>query len=943
MWIKQIQIDGYGIFCDFSLAPLSPGLNIFCGPNESGKTTLRDFFNCILLGFDSQSAARDFHRPLRGGEHGGRLLIVSDEGAEYLVSRHTTKKNSAPAVVLDSSGRQVNEKVLSSLMRHLSKDSYTNYFSIGLDELQAFQSLQGTELEAWLYKAGFSGRGRSVVQLLKECETARSNLYKVRGKSIISGLISELDSLQQSIAKLQEHPRHYQELLAREREIIDEITEKEALLQTKRSQQARLAKLLELWPDWEHLQQLEANLPDQRQQQQLQKLVGLRDQIAALERGLDLFLQNLESSEQIAFELRAWSERIKGLQAELGSDRELGQLLTIPTGRTQELQAAAIARQVQEAENRKVNAENAVAQGLGIVRERQNQVSQLQAELEHLVGNQVGEIPEVNEETLWEISRLQQELDTISSHLEANEAQLRLAERLRGNLYPWLIGCLLGGGLIFVDSLIGAAILVTAVVGLAVEMHRRQQSRAELQACSAKAQSLAEQRKVAQSRLRELSQLVAEKDTLSETELAELKRGLDRQGEAQKISRQLGQAKERLVEAEQQLKLTEQAAAEAGVQHQAAKDSWQHFLGTFGLSPEFALDGFMSFLASLRQLQDLQRQFVEGQERQTRVKQRITTYMTSLNQIQESLGLEPVTEETLVSQTVAALTRRLSEALQEMARLEEYANLTERLRIACGVSMDQLPQLKSELTSYQDHELRAENAQLTQFIEELGVELDRLKSDRGSVGLEIRQLEAEQELALLRTEQAIKQEQLERAFAEWLKWTVLQFALTKAKQRYEEERQPEVFMLASQYFAQATRGRYTRVYTPVDKDSVFVQTANLQRLDAASTLSRGTAEVLYLCLRLALAQKVLQDGESLPLLLDDVLVNMDQTRFAQVIELLGQAADNCQVLFFTCHPEVALALADQSINCRLWWLADGKLADGWEACFEGASTSGLTG
>lgn len=943
MWIKQIEIDGYGIFSGFSLAPLAPGLNIFCGPNESGKTTLRDFITCILLGFDSQSSARDFRRPLRGGEHGGRLLIVSDDGAEYVVSRHTTKKNTAPPIVLNSSGRQVDEKVLAALMRHLSKKSYTNYFAIGLDELKAFDSLQGTEMEAWLYKAGFSGRGRSVVHILKECETARGQLFKTRGKGKISELVSELDSLQQAIAKLQERPQHYQELLARESEIIAEITAKEALLRTKRSEQARLAKLLEIWPDWEYLQQLEANLPDRPRQQELQQLVDLRDQITGLERGLDLFLQNLAALEESVLTLRTMSERIADLQAELGSDRTPAELLTLPTGRTLEMQAAAIARQVQEAETLKMSRENAVAQCVRVLRERENQVRQLQVELEHLVGSADEKIPEVDEAALEEISRLQQELDTLALHLEANEAQLRLMQRLQGNLYPWLIGGLLGAGLLWVDMLIGSAIIVMALVGLAVTFGRRQRSRLEVQACLAKSRSLSEQRETVESRLRELSQLVAGKEMLSTTELAELKRASDRQAEGRKILRQLGQARERLTEAEQELQLAEQALAKADVQLKGALDSWQRFLMPYGLSAELAMDGFMSFLASLRQLQDYQRQYLTEQERQSQIQQRITSYLVGLNQIHEGLGLPSVREPALVAKAVSALTRRLAEALQELARLEEYATLKERLRIACGISGDQWAELQSELASYQDHVLQAEIAQLTRLIQELEAELDRLKSERGSVGLEIRQLEAEQELALLRTKEALKQEELERAAVDWLKWTVLQFALTKAKQRYEEERQPEVFTLASQYFALATQERYTRVYTPVDKEGVLVQTADLQRLDAAATLSRGTAEVLYLCLRLALARKVVQDGESLPLLFDDVLVNLDQTRFKQVVKLLGQVAENCQVLFFTCHPEVALALAEQCDDCQLWWLADGKLVESWDACFAGAASPELTG
>lgn len=76
---------------------------------------------------------------------------------------------------------------------------------------------------------------------------------------------------------------------------------------------------------------------------------------------------------------------------------------------------------------------------------------------------------------------------------------------------------------------------------------------------------------------------------------------------------------------------------------------------------------------------------------------------------------------------------------------------------------------------------------------------------------------------------------------------------------------------------------------------------------SSTQLSTGTAELLYLVLRLGLADDQTARGGhpdgGLPLVLDDVLVNLDPERAAEVTRLLGVVAQRHQVLMLTCRPE----------------------------------------
>ncbi len=51
MRIKEIQIDGFGVWTGLSVSSLPDTMTVFYGPNEAGKTTLMQFVRATLYGF----------------------------------------------------------------------------------------------------------------------------------------------------------------------------------------------------------------------------------------------------------------------------------------------------------------------------------------------------------------------------------------------------------------------------------------------------------------------------------------------------------------------------------------------------------------------------------------------------------------------------------------------------------------------------------------------------------------------------------------------------------------------------------------------------------------------------------------------------------------------------------------------------------------------------
>lgn len=129
--------------------------------------------------------------------------------------------------------------------------------------------------------------------------------------------------------------------------------------------------------------------------------------------------------------------------------------------------------------------------------------------------------------------------------------------------------------------------------------------------------------------------------------------------------------------------------------------------------------------------------------------------------------------------------------------------------------------------------------------------------------------------------------------------TISKALIDQTKRVYEEERQPVVLRNASGYINRLTNGRYVRVSANSSDPDIRVEDWQHTVLDSGF-LSRGTAEQLYLAMRLALAKES-SKGVKLPLLLDDLFVNFDGNRLQAAAELMAELSEERQIIFFTCH------------------------------------------
>lgn len=247
---------------------------------------------------------------------------------------------------------------------------------------------------------------------------------------------------------------------------------------------------------------------------------------------------------------------------------------------------------------------------------------------------------------------------------------------------------------------------------------------------------------------------------------------------------------------------------------------------------------------------------------------------------------------------------RYAAALEDRRKLtgldEELAKL--QIQLHAGHSAERLNRLEELWLGHDEEELRAAWQEARQEKERLEQRQRELLEQRGSLRQAMDALQEEDKRQRLLVEREMAASRLDRGTDRYAVLAVSLALIQQTKRVYEEERLPVVLRCASRYVERLTGGRYRGVIARRDRPELALETADRRQIDA-SLLSRGTAEQLYLAMRLALARETTRTA-ALPMMLDDPLVNFDGERWAASARLLADISSERQLIYFTCHEHV---------------------------------------
>ncbi len=258
---------------------------------------------------------------------------------------------------------------------------------------------------------------------------------------------------------------------------------------------------------------------------------------------------------------------------------------------------------------------------------------------------------------------------------------------------------------------------------------------------------------------------------------------------------------------------------------------------------------------------------------------------------------------------------RLVERVAEVSRIEltrrtldeTIASVGERLSARRGADEKLSELLEFGLT---EAELQARSATIEASIDELKNEAESISEQIGTLSNQLDSLGRVDQLAALAVERGSLLERSEELATEALVAAIAKRILGSVADEYERRHQPALIE-ATERMVRSVAPHWDAVVVRAgddDRPEVVVAQRDLAPI-RASQLSTGARGLLYLALRIAMAE---HDGErravSVPLICDDPLVHLDDERADGAFQLLHRAAEaGRQVVVFTCHERTVRA------------------------------------
>ena len=256
MRILEIRLDGFGHFADLPLTNLSDRLTVVVGPNEAGKSTLLEFIRTVLFGFPTRDRDRHYP-PLAGGRHGGRIVVVDDEGRRYVVERYAGPRGGP--VTVTALGHSGDIPALEQLRGHASAELFKNVFAFDLEQLFNMETLQKAGVSEHLYSVGMGAA--QLPAALRRMEKAAADFFTPRGRDNPTvNATSQLEDVERQLRQIRDDTAEYGALVQDREAVRARLHEIEAARRQVDRELRHAETLRTGWKDWVALQDIQTRL-----------------------------------------------------------------------------------------------------------------------------------------------------------------------------------------------------------------------------------------------------------------------------------------------------------------------------------------------------------------------------------------------------------------------------------------------------------------------------------------------------------------------------------------------------------------------------------------------------------------------------------------------------------------------------------------------------------
>lgn len=881
MIFQELHIDGFGIFNDFSLTRLEKGINLIVGNNEVGKTTLLKFLRFTLFGYPRFRDQR--MPPLYGGNHGGRIKAHLSSGKEALFER---SGDDDIRLLYDGKESQ-NQSQWVQLLGNASRELYAKVYAFSLDELVDLGALTESGVEDKLFSIGLGLGDISLNEVEKNIAAGIDRIYIKGGRKgdrIIPSILERIKNRKEALQNIQDKLPRYQELTLNIKNLEEECAELDRERERLRNDKETLEIYLKCYKSFVVICGAE---------EELQKLPELRDYPEKGPEQLDKLEEKEAELEDSIRGLQSGTEEEKGIAELEEAIKKISyneQLLERAEGIEYLRQNLANYRQTIADKN---DDEESIDKYNHTIQHNLAKISSRWSE-----ANIIGFSDSIAHQT--RIEEFNKELEKIEKNRIEQEAQLK---PIHAESALNVINIARGLALIFgicalpafyygLHFLGGALLLIAALLFFGkryiLKESSDQQIRQQLE------ELVIEERKIKTEYERYLEEKLRLPPDLSIKATLEIFQTIDNTREKIEVREKLDDKLK-----SQRLPFIREYEQEVSALSEILPDSKQD--DNTELMVNRIIEEFDDSRSQAQSKAKLQEELARKRKILAATQTQQQENSKKIQDLLESIGAADRTDfrkRYAENDRVGELIKKKREAVQT---IETIAGL------------NRSGEVSEYLKSNQKENIESEIAKLSREIESKAQEYRQKTGELGEQRNELKRVEGESELAEVMTELETERQRLRNAYKEWISGKMALKILADVKTTYEQEKQPAVIKNSGTYFKRITDKRYERLRVALDEKEVAVYDSKGVSKKIGQ-LSRGTREQLLISLRLGYIEEYEKGAESLPVIVDEVLVNFDPERARQTAQILREFGQDRQILIFTCHPETKDYFTQGAIN-----------------------------
>ena len=306
-----------------------------------------------------------------------------------------------------------------------------------------------------------------------------------------------------------------------------------------------------------------------------------------------------------------------------------------------------------------------------------------------------------------------------------------------------------------------------------------------------------------------------------------------------------------------------------------------------------AAGNFLRLLIRRIRLQQSRRRELSRQEELRKLAE---SYLPALEELEAQRALLRQKQQ-ILSDGDRRLRTQLSDLLSQVSRWDDSVQSAGDIRRFVRETAQNRDRLAQELHQAQTQLLQAQMSDADDTVTHLQQQIAQVQG----------RLDAGRDAQALGDQISRLEEELARQQAEYdalrLSLDALQAANTTLQNRFS----PELGRRAAEIFADMTGSTWSHIL--LDREfHLSAESGSDPTRRSVQLLSAGTADQLYLAVRLAICEMILPPEQNPPLILDDALLTFDDARLSTTLDYLTRLGAQRQILLFTCQGREAALL-----------------------------------